>query len=84
MKPTTDGCQDNPCTEGTNCTDLTAAEEVSTADSTTAASVLEGQRKMATRVTVSIADVTFACWFSIVWCHYSFYCDILSWYYISD
>ena len=25
-----DGCQDNPCTEGTNCTDLTAAEEVST------------------------------------------------------
>ena len=25
-----DGCQDNPCTAGTNCTDLTAAEEVST------------------------------------------------------
>ncbi|KAI0231500.1 hypothetical protein LSAT2_018133 [Lamellibrachia satsuma] len=25
-----DGCQDNPCTEGTDCTDVTADEEVST------------------------------------------------------
>ncbi|KAI0238816.1 hypothetical protein LSAT2_010422 [Lamellibrachia satsuma] len=25
-----DGCQDNPCTEGTNCTDMTADEEVLT------------------------------------------------------
>ena len=25
-----DGCQDNPCTEGTDCTDLTADEEVLT------------------------------------------------------
>ena len=28
-----DGCQDNPCTEGTNCTDVTPEEQLSTGKS---------------------------------------------------
>ncbi|KAI0235226.1 Mucin-like protein, partial [Lamellibrachia satsuma] len=37
-----DGCQDNPCTEGTNCTDLTPAEQVTSGKSYNCSDCPEG------------------------------------------
>ena len=37
-----DGCQDNPCTQGTNCTDVTPAEQVTNDKSYTCSDCPEG------------------------------------------
>ncbi|KAK2151947.1 hypothetical protein NP493_2549g00003, partial [Ridgeia piscesae] len=40
-----DGCQDNPCTEGTNCTDVTPEEQVSTNKSFTCSECPQGTKE---------------------------------------